>query len=336
MNGPGGQTLQNVLSVSTAANNRYLFHFNSLNSLTQWTAGIRLAMFENSSLLESYTGSLIAGKGKTLNSIRQILERTRWKHEDWARVRFGAGTPWRRCWCVITPPDEKEFQKLQKSAKKNSVYERSAPVLKGDVKFYENNKIKKKTRPMATIRDAYAAYAIFPQSKPLIDQSTLVKIEGTVTIHSSPESTTEGFVFIMPEVHPAVSGFETMLKFLFPVFDTFGLYGRPQRLVADSLDPRSLMFALPTDRRYGYLDLLDVAGLIHSDGSQSWSERQWRKQLKDLTLKRMTAPGANRYVCKLSAGRWMRGWHSLSRPHFAHALHILTMQIVEAAVAGTP
>ncbi|KAI6856249.1 hypothetical protein KC318_g22240, partial [Hortaea werneckii] len=97
MNGAAGGSLQNVLSISTAANNRYLLHFNSLNSLTQWTAGIRLAMFEHSTLQEAYTGSLIAGKGKVLNNIKAIMERSKFVHEDWARVRFGAGTPWKRC-----------------------------------------------------------------------------------------------------------------------------------------------------------------------------------------------------------------------------------------------
>ncbi|SLM40100.1 Pleckstrin homology-like domain [Lasallia pustulata] len=284
----GVQPLQNVLSVSTAGKNRYLFHFNSLHSLTQWTAGIRLAMFEHATLQEAYTGSLIAGKGKSLNNINVIMDRTRLKTEDWARVRFGAGTPWRRCWCVISPPDEKEIQKQQKSLKKRSAYDRSFPILKGDIKFYDTRKIKK-ARPIATITDAYSAYAIYPQSKPLIDQSTLVKVEGIITIHSAPETITEGFVFVMPEVHPAVTGFEMMLRWLFPVYDVFGLYGRPNRLVADTLDVRSLMFAMPQEKRYGYLEILDVAGLIHSEGSQLWKEKDWRKQLKELTANRITS-----------------------------------------------
>jgi len=290
-----GKKLDNILSVSTAASNKYLFHFNSFNSLTQWTAGIRLAMYEHMTLQEAYTGALIAGKGKTLNNIRIILDRQRAKHEDWARVRFGAGTPWRRCWCVVTPPDEKEYAKLQKTQKKQNIYNRSPVVLKGDMKFYDTKKITKKTRPIATVTEAYSCYAIYPQSKPLIDQSTLVKIEGKITIHSNPESVTEGFVFVMPETHPAVSGFEIMLRFLFPVFDAFALYGRPNKLVSDVLDTRGLMFAMPHDRRYGYLEMWDVVGLIHAEGSQSWSERQWRKQLKDLTSTRMTAtPTRNR------------------------------------------
>jgi len=286
MSGAQGGSLQNVLSISTAANNRYLLHFNSYSSLTQWTAGIRLAMFEHATLQEAYTGSLIAGKGRFLNNIKMIMERARFTHEDWARVRFGAGTPWKRCWCVVSPPDEKEYQKAQKSTKK-SAYDRTSNTPKGNIKFYDTRKVTKKTRPIATITDAYAAYAIYPQSKPLIDQSTLVKLEGLVTIHSQPETTTEGFVFVMPEVHAAVSGFEMMLRWLFPVYDTFGLYGRPQRLIADTLDQRGLMFALPQDRRYGYLDTLDVAGLIHAPGSPAWSERQWRREMKKLTSERM-------------------------------------------------
>lgn len=281
--------LQNVLSISTAGKNRYLFHFNSHHSLIQWTAGIRLAMFEHTTLQEAYTGALIAGKGKALNNINLILDRTRVKSEDWARVRFGAGTPWRRCWCVITPPDEKEVQKLQKELnKKRSAYDRSRPpVLTGDIKFYDSKKTKK-VKPIATITDAYSAFAIYPQAKPLIDASTLVKVEGSITIHADLPSKSEGFVFVMPEVHPAVSGFEIMLRWLFPVFDTFALYGRPGRLIADTSDPQSLMFAMPKRRRYGYLETLDVAGLILEPGSSGWKECEWRRRMKDLTSKRMT------------------------------------------------
>ena len=244
-------------------------------------------MFEHTSLHEAYTGSLIAGKGKNLNNIRQILERNKFIHEDWARVRFGAGTPWRRCWCVVSPPSEKDFQKQQKIQKKRSVYDRPIPI-RGDIKFYETSKTKK-AKPIATITEVYSAFAIYPQSMPLIEQSTLVKVEGTITIHSSPETSTEGFLFVMPEVHPGVSGFEMMLRWLFPAFDTFALYGRPARLIADTLDPKGIMFAMPQNRRYGYLDILDVAGLIHTEGSAAWSEREWRKKLKELTSNRMNS-----------------------------------------------
>lgn len=243
-------------------------------------------MFENASLHELYTGSLIAGKGRYLNSINQIMTKNRFKIEDWARVRFGAGTPWRRCWCVIEPPDEKEWQKSQKKIGKRSAYDK-VTYPKGDIKFFDTKKTKK-AQPIATITDAYSAYAIYPQSKPLINESTLVKLEGKITIHSKPESKTEGFVFVMPEVHPAVSGFEMLLRWLMPVYDTFGLYGRPTRLLPDTLDPKSIMFAMPKERRYGYLDIIDVAALIHTEGSDQWSEREWRKKLKDAVARRIS------------------------------------------------
>lgn len=287
------QPLQNILSVSTAGRNRYLLHFNSHHSLSQWTAAIILARFEHATLQEAYTGALIAGKGKTLNNIGVIMERSRMKVEGWVRVRFGAGVPWKRCWCVISPPDEKEYAKLQKELKKRSPYDRShPPTLKGDIRFYDTKvegKKQKKAKPIATITDAYSAYAIYPQAKSLIDASTLIKIEGDIMVHSDPPSVSEGFVFIMPEVNPAVSGFEMMLRHLFPTWDTFGLYGRPGRLVASTIDPRSLMFAMPKHRRYGYLEIMDVAGLIMTEGSSGWSEKEWRKRLKDLTGQRMTS-----------------------------------------------
>ena len=312
--------LQNVLSISTAGKNRYLMHFNSHHSLIQWTAGIRLAMFEHATLQEAYTGALIAGKGKALNNINTIMERSKVKTEDWARVRFGAGTPWRRCWCVICPPDEKEVQKLQKQMnRKKSAYDRSrSPVVKGDIKIYDTKKTKK-VQPIATITDAYSGFAIYPQSKPLIDASTLVKVEGSITIHSNPPSTTEGFVFVMPEVHPAVTGFEIMLRWLFPVFDTFALYGRPGRLIADTTDPQSLMFAMPKHPRHGYLEILDVSGLIMEPGSSSWNECEWRRRMKDLTGKRMTAlQNVSRTDSRYSSRRSTRNSFgpSRSRIHF--------------------
>ncbi|CAI7622717.1 unnamed protein product [Penicillium glandicola] len=280
------QPLKNVLSISSAGKNRYLLHFNSFNSLTQWTAAIRLSMFEHTSLYEAYTGSLIAAKGRSLNGINSILAPTKFKYEDWARVRFGAGTPWRRCWFVICPPDEKELQKARKLMKR-SAYDRLSIPVTGNIKFYATKKTKK-VIPIATVTQVFSAYAIYPQSKALIDASSLVKLEGRITTYS-PDSSSEGLVFIMPEPHAAVSGFEMMLRFLFPTFDTFNLYGRPTRLVADTNHIKSIMFAFPKERRYGYLDVLDIASLLQTPGSQGWSEAQWRKQLKEATQRRISS-----------------------------------------------
>ncbi len=94
-----------------------------------------------------------------------------------------------------------------------------------------------------------------------------------------------------------------MLQYLFPVFDTFALYGRPKKLIADVLDTRGLMFAMPSDKRYGYLEMWDVVGLINTDGSANWTERQWRKQLKDLTSLRMSAASETNSVYSRASRR---------------------------------
>ena len=251
-------------------------------------------MYEHATLQEAYTGSLIAGKGKLLNNIKQIMmPLTRFPYEDWVRVRFGAGTPWRRCWCVISPPDAKLTAKHKKEERrdmKKSAYSGMAlkPGVKGEIRFYDSKKIKK-VKPVAIINDAFSAFAIYPQSKPLIEQSTLVKLEGNITINSSPPTVSEGFVFVMPEVHAAVSGFEMMLRWLFPAFDTYSLYGRPNTLVADVRDTRSLMFAMPQERHYGYLEIMDVVGLMSTEGANNWKEYEWRGKLKELTARRLSA-----------------------------------------------
>jgi CCR4-NOT transcriptional complex subunit CAF120 len=300
--------LKNVLSLSSAGKNRYLLHFSSFHSMTQWTAAIRLAMYEHASLYEAYTGSLIAARGKTLTGIQSILVPTKFKHEDWARVRFGAGTPWRRCWFVINPPNEKDVQKARKAMKKSAYDRLSIPVL-GNIQFFETKKTKK-AQPIATITNVYSAYAIYPQSKALIEQSTLVKLEGRIHMHKEPQSSAEGLVFVMPELHAAVSGFETMLRFLFPTFDTFNLYGRPTRLIADTNHIKSIMFAFPKQRRYGYLDILDITNLLQVAGSQEWSEAEWRKQLKEAAQKR------------ISTGRSRTSSVNSSRPRYRSSISV--------------
>lgn len=276
-------TLRNVLSISTAKKNRYLLYFNSHHSLTQWTAGIRLALFELAMLQEAYTGALISSKGKSINGINNLMQRTRFKYEDWARVRFAAGEPWNKYWAVITPPDEKLYQKWKKEIKKGK--QSREPLVLGNIKFYATKKTKKAT-PVATITKVYSCYAIYPQSEALIEHSTLVKIEGQLTTENASEPR-EGFVFVMPDTHPSVSGFEMMIRWLFPAFDAFHLYGRPERLAADVTDMRSLMFAMPREAKYGYLEVADVANLISADKQKKFSEMDWRRKLKELTLKKM-------------------------------------------------
>ena len=203
------------------------------------------------------------------------------RFEGWGAVRFGPGEQWIRCWIVVNPPDEKEMRKLQKMPKNRSAYDRSSPTLKGTIKFYNTKKMKK-SPPFATVVDVHSAYAIYPQSNSLIDPSSLVKIEGEVINREGRGNC----AFVMPEPRHPISGLETMLQFLFPTFDAFGLYGRPTRLLAETNHLKSLMFAFPK-RRPGYLDIQDVIDLVKSQGSRNWSEAEWWRQLKEATARHM-------------------------------------------------
>lgn len=285
-------------------------------------AAIHLAIYEHSALQEAYTGALIAGKGKSLNNIYMIMERSRMRSGQWVRVRFGAGVPWRRCWCVITPPYEKKYKKMQKGLKtmfdspKSFVFAR-----KGDIKLYdttEDGKKQMKAQSIATFTDAYSAYAVYPHCKSLVDASTLLKIEGNFTIHTYYPWAAEGFVFIMPEVPPGLSGCEMLLRFLIPAWDTFGLYGRPGPLIAKVLDRRSLLFAMSMSKHdhYTHLKIVDVASSIIEGDISAWTDREWRKCLQDAKVKRTEIPGAcSRFsLHTTSQGMARLGFGSSGRP----------------------
>ena len=91
---------------------------------------------------------------------------------------------------------------------------------------------------MAVVTNATAA-AIYPQSHLLIDHSTMLKMEGYINFTSPSLSTKVSkrvpvilntHHFLMPEQHSSVPGFDTLIRFLVPLLDSFGLYGRPKDL----------------------------------------------------------------------------------------------------------
>lgn len=255
--------LSSIIVLSTTLKNRYLLQFANPVLLRDWSAAFRLALFEYTSLQEAYTGALLSAKGAKLNGIRTLLTETKFQHEDWVSVRFGAGMPWKKCWTVITPPTMKKKKKQPPP---------------GTIAFYEDKKTTKKP-PLATISGSYATYAVYPQNSVLIDASTLIKVEGKVEFNDV-EGEKDAAVFLMPEPHPGVPGFETLIRFLVPVLDVFKLYGRPQRLNANKADTRSLLFALPSLPYTQYLELAEAQELVSKPGSENWSAFEWTRNIK--------------------------------------------------------
>ncbi|CAN3476269.1 protein Skg3p [Diutina catenulata] len=266
------QNLDNVIIVSTTLKNRYLLQFKSYSDLTVWYSALRLSNYEHASLQKAYTGALLSARGSRLSDIRTILAEKRFEHEDWVSIRYGSGMAWKRCYAVVEPSVTK---------RKN--------FTPGRVLFYDNDQ-KKKKGLLAVVTSATMVTAIYPQSHKLIDHSTMLKLDAMINFKSPSvaakvsKKQLEDFkntsIFLMPEQHSSVPGFDTLIRFLIPLLDSFGLYGRPKRLKADRVDPDSLLFGLPTLPYVHYLQLDDVTGLTKQGDFLSWDATAWNNNIK--------------------------------------------------------
>lgn len=268
------QNLDNVIIVSTTLKNRYIIQFKSSDDLNKWYLALRLSNFEYQSLQQAYTGALLSARGSRLSDIRTILAEKRFDHEDWVSIRYGSGMAWKRCYAVVEPS----------TSKRNK-------FLPGRILFFENDQ-KKKKQLMAVVTNCSAVSAVYPQSHQLIDHSTMLKLEGYINFKSPSVSTkvlkkaVDDFkntsIFLMPEQHSSVPGFDTLIRFLIPLLDSFGLYGRPKRLKAERNDPQSLLFGLPTLPRVHYLELTDLLDFAGRGDFLSWDVKTWTENIKSV------------------------------------------------------
>lgn len=271
------QQLENVIIVLTTLKNRYIIQFKSYDSLKEWFLCLRLANWEYLSLQEAYTGALLSARGLRLSDIRTILAEKRFNHEDWVKIRYGSGMAWKRCYAVIEP------SQLKKKT-----------FVPGRVLLYESETAKKK-QLLAVITTATLVTAVYPQLPFFIDKSTIMKLEGAINFklpsvkHGKKNDldSQETSLFIMPEAHSSVPGFDTLIRFLIPLYDSFGLYGRPKRLKADRIDPESLVFGLPTLPHVHYLNSSDLYPLTDGQQFLSWDASQWSLNLKRILLAKM-------------------------------------------------
>lgn len=268
---PSGQgVLNNVIIASTTLKNRFILQYSSSEQFYRWRSAFRLAEFEYRALQEAYTAALLSARGALLSDIRVILTETKFDREDWVSVRFGAGMPWKRCFCVI------KQSKKKKRKKRDGIF---GDGTLGEVMFFETEKHSKKALPIATIKEADSIYAVYPRNYMVIDHSTMVKLDGQI-VFDRKEGPRQCSIFMMPEQHSAVPGYDTMIRFIIPLLDSFRLYGRPKRLNADKTDPDSLLFALPVLPNVHYLEVQDLMQLCSSSTSLTWTLPQWDEAVK--------------------------------------------------------
>lgn len=260
--------LQNALVVSTTLKNRYFLQFSDKESFNRWHAAIRLSLFEETALQEAYTGAFLSSRGAKLGDIKIILSDSKFDYEDWVSVRFGAGMPWKRCFAVIS----------QSTSKKHPF---------GKISFYESDKKTKRTNVMATVVSSVALYAVYPSSPILIDTSTIIKLEGSI-VFNKKEDPQDTSIFIMPEKHHAVPGYDTIIRFLVPAMNAFKLYGRPKKLIANKDDQNSLLFALPTLPHVHYLKVEELLPLTNSVSSLQWTTHEWRDHIREILQKKLS------------------------------------------------
>lgn len=261
--------LENALIVSTTLKNRYFLQYSDKESFNFWNAAIRLSLFECTALQEAYTGAFLSSRGAKLGDIKIILADSKFDYEDWVSVRFGTGMPWKRCYAVIS----------QSNGKKKHPF--------GTINFYESDKKVKKGHAMATVVSSKALYAVYPSSPLLIDTSTIIKLEGEISF-GKKQDPQETNIFIMPEKHQAVPGYDTIIRFLIPAMNAFKLYGRPKKLIANKDDQQSLLFALPTLPRVHYLKVEELLPIANSASSLRWSSHTWRDHISEHLLKKLS------------------------------------------------
>ncbi|CCF57708.1 hypothetical protein KAFR_0D00610 [Kazachstania africana CBS 2517] len=265
-----GKSLENTVVVSTTLKNRYFIQFSDKRSLDDWYTAIRLSLYENISLQEAYTGAFLSSRGSNLGDIKNILAPTnKFDHEDWVSVRFGAGMPWKRCYAVVSQQNGKKS--------KDSF---------GRINFYENDNKLKKANIMASVTECKAAYAVYPSSPVLIDASTILKLQGTMSFEKDEEPQ-ETVIFIMPEKHQGVPGYDTIIRFLIPVLNAFRLYGRPEKLIASRDHPNSLLFALPTLPHVHYLQTSDILPFVQNSSAYNWTAKEWNDNIKDFLQQKL-------------------------------------------------
>ena len=283
-------SFENVLIISTTLKNRYFLKFSDRESYHEWTAAIRLSLYENVSLQEAYTGAFLSSRGSRLGDIKNIMSpENKFTYSEWVNVRFAPGMPWKRCYAVISQSTVKKKSKWNN--KKNNKDDTNSIINNidsGTIKFYENDKKISKKNSMATVTEATALYTVYPSSPLLIDNSTIIKLDGTISFDSSTDSVRNGSIFIMAEKHSGVPSYDTIIRFLIPAMNAFNLYGRPKQLIANRNDPMSLMFALPTLPSIYYLEVKDIIKIINSNDTSHWNNNDWNDEIDKLLETKIT------------------------------------------------
>lgn len=275
------QVCDDVFTLNTAGANLISFACRDRASLNSWIAALRLALWERARMEEIYTGHLLRMSLCDPSGVWKEPKSTlvKGKIEGWTKVRVAGQTDWKRVWTVISAgsgPSEHEGPGSTSlpNTKRNRLsalfgtsisVPASPPKQQANIAICLSNKSKDRRAPIIKITGVTHAFAVYPERVDLINMSTLIKIEGMISMQDGGDETKdrEGWLLIMLELEQDKVAPMEMLKWIvgmwilfasvhaaLPTFhlglhDAFRLHGRPQAYSWDPLNPVSPMFAYP-------------------------------------------------------------------------------------------
>lgn len=155
---------QNAIKIVNPSLNKYYLRFESSEVQRNWFSALILCYFEFNCLHEAYTGALLSAKATKLNDIKTLLSETRYSFGEWCNIKLNyISSKWIKVYIVVIP----------------SVKEKP-----GCVNFYTNDKNQTKKNLILTITQGFSCYSVYPLVPEAVDNSSLVKLEGAVTIHN--------------------------------------------------------------------------------------------------------------------------------------------------------
>jgi hypothetical protein len=246
------ETKPNLFSLNSAGANRFLLQAENADALHHWILAIRLSCFECARIQEIYTKAFIHRPQCITQQLLVIKENTATTTEGFVQVRFPGATGWKKFWAVVS--NRKTEKKL---------FNKKIVPTDGQIMFFESKKAK---YPMMTLESVVQVYTVYPESPQLINMATLFKIEGSL-YKSKPNNHQQQLVSASSSALVMTSNTSELMQWLVGCFDAFKLYGRPDLLLEDSQNPKSLSFAADKPQGRLFLELSEVLSVDSSYGS---------------------------------------------------------------------
>ncbi|CAO3702417.1 unnamed protein product [Rhizopus stolonifer] len=220
--------IPNTFSLNTAGANRYILQTLNAELVGHWVSALRLSCFECSRIQEIYTGAFLSRPN--FSNCLDVPKKPRLTATGFLHVRFPNATGWKQYWVSVS--NEK---------RKKSLFGKKMVSTHGRILFYESKKAK---YPVMTLQRVVQAYTVYPESPKLINMATLFKIEGS--LYKNGNGGDLQLVHSCSGVLLMSSTAGELAEWLVNIFDTFELYGRPNLLLKDPLNPKSLNFGQVT------------------------------------------------------------------------------------------